>query len=116
MALASLSPKIKAAFRRDELNLDAARAFCIEPDHGKQDAAFRALGKPVTHAGQVRTLLTEGSLKASDRLVRFVGLEAYENAAGALTRDLFDPDTVFIAEPALITQLADLPMEAIQAE
>lgn len=116
LALASLSPKIKAAFRRDELNLDAARAFCIEPDHGKQDAAFRALGKPVTHAGQVRTLLTEGSLKASDRLVRFVGLEAYENAGGALTRDLFDPDTVFIAEPTLITQLADQRMEAIQAE
>ncbi len=116
LALAVLSPKVKAAYRRDDLNLDAARAFCIEPDHSKQDAVLRALGKPITHAGQVRNLLMQGSMKATDRLVRFVGLEAYENAGGALSRDLFDPDTIFIADPGLITRLADTRLETVREE
>lgn len=111
LALSDLSPKLKAAYRRSEINLDALRAFCIEPDHAKQDAALRALGKPVTHAGQVRALLTQGSMKATDRLVRFVGIEAYETAGGEVTRDLFDPDTVFIADPGLVTRLADERLE-----
>lgn len=112
LALANLSPRLKAAYRKGEINLEALRAFCIEPDHAKQDAALRALGKPVTHPGQVRALLTQGAMKTSDRLARFVGLEAYEAAGGPLTRDLFDPDACFIADPALVTRLADERMEA----
>jgi ParB family chromosome partitioning protein len=116
LALAGLSAKVKAAYRRDDINLDAARAFCIEPDHAKQDAVLRALGKPITHAGQVRALLMQGSMKATDRLARFVGLEAYEAAGGAVSRDLFDPDTIFIADPGLITRLADERLEGVRQD
>ena len=112
LALASLSAKVKAAYRRGDLNLDAARAFCIEPDHGKQDAALKVLGKPITHAGDVRALLTQGTMKASDRIARFVGLEDYELAGGALTRDLFDHDTVIVADPHLMTRLANDKLDA----
>lgn len=116
LAFAKLSPKIKAAYRRGELNLDSARAFCIEPAHDKQDAVLRALGKPITHAGQVRALLTQGAMKSTDRLVRFVGLDAYEAAGGALTRDLFDPDAVFVSDTDLIARLCDARLEQIRAD
>lgn len=114
IALAALSPKLKSAYRRGDLNLDAARAFCIEPDHVKQDAVFKALGKPVTSAGQVRALLSEGAMKSSDRIAVFVGLGAYEHAGGALTRDLFDDGNIFIADPDLMTRLANDKLESMR--
>ncbi len=54
LALAALSPKLKAAYRTGNLSLDAARAFCIEPDPTHQDAVFKALAKPVPQVTSIR--------------------------------------------------------------
>ena len=35
LALSALSPTLKDAFRKGELGLDAARAFCLVPDHDR---------------------------------------------------------------------------------
>ncbi len=107
LALAGLSPKIKAAWKRGDVSLEAARAFCLAEDHAQQEAVFRILGRPVTHAASVRARLMEGRMRASDRLARFVGLEAYELAGGAIVRDLFDADAVYVGDPALMTRLAE---------
>lgn len=115
LALAALSPKLKSAYRRADLSLDAARAFCIEPDHSKQEAVFKSMNKPVNHAASVRSHLTQGRMKSSDRLAKFVGLEAYELAGGGLTRDLFDDGAVFVNEPALMSRLADERLESIRS-
>jgi len=112
LALASLSPKIKTAWKRGDITLDAARAFCLAENHAQQDAVFRTLGKPVTHASSVRARLMEGQMRASDRLVRFVGIEAYEARGGAIRRDLFDTECVFIENPALIAELASAKIGA----
>ncbi|RYG31221.1 MAG: ParB/RepB/Spo0J family partition protein, partial [Burkholderiales bacterium] len=112
LALAKLAPKIKAAWKRGEVTLDAARAFCLVDDHAQQEAVFRSLGKPVTHAATVRARLMSDRMRAADRLAVFVGLEAYELAGGAVVRDLFDEDAVYIANPALMTQLAEQKLEA----
>jgi ParB family chromosome partitioning protein len=111
LALAKLSPKIKGAWKRGEITLDAARAFCLVEDHAQQEAVFRSLGKPVTHASTVRARLMGDRMRASDRLAIFVGLEAYEAAGGAIVRDLFDEDAVYIGDPALIAQLAEQKLE-----
>lgn len=116
MALSSLSPKIKAAYRRGDINLDAARAFCIEVDHTKQDAAYKALGTPITSAAQVRSLLSQGAMKASDRIALFVGLEVYETVGGALTRDMFDDANIIVADPDLMTRLANDKLDGMRAE
>ncbi|MFT3727880.1 MAG: ParB/RepB/Spo0J family partition protein [Terricaulis sp.] len=116
LALSALSPRIKSAYRREEINLDAARAFCIESDHRKQDEVFKALSKPVTSASQVRSMLTESSMNASDRVALLVGLAAYTAAGGVLTRDLFDEDTVLIADSALMTRLANEKLDAVRDE
>lgn len=111
LALAGLSPKIKAAWKRGDVSLEAARAFCLVEDHAQQEAVFKSLGRPVTHAGSVRARLMEGRMRASDRLARFVGLEAYELAGGAVVRDLFDADAVYVGDPALMTQLAEQKLD-----
>lgn len=107
LALAGLSPRIKAAWRRGDVSLEAARAFCLVDDHAQQDAVYRSLGKPVSHAQSVRARLMDGRMRATDRLAIFVGLEAYEAAGGKVLRDLFDEDAVFIDSPALMTKLAE---------
>ena len=87
LALAGLSPKIKAAWKRGEVSLEAARAFCLVEDHAQQDAVFPSHSRPITHPGSVRTRLMEGRMRTSDRLACYVGLEAYERTGGTLVRD-----------------------------
>lgn len=107
LALAGLSPRIKAAWKRGDVSLEAARAFCLVESHAQQEAVFKSLGRPVTHAGSVRARLMEGRMRASDRLAAFVGLEAYEQAGGAVLRDLFDAEAVYVENPALMAELAE---------
>lgn len=112
LALSGLSPRIKAAWKRGDITLDAAKAFCLVADHGQQDAVYRSMGRPVTSATSVRARLMDGRLRASDRLASFIGLPAYEAAGGKLVRDLFDVEAVFIDDPALLTKLAEDKLEA----
>lgn len=116
LALSKLSPKIKAAWKRGDVSLEAARAFCLVDDHAQQEAVYRSLGRPVTHAGSVRARLMDGRIRASDRWAVFVGLDAYEQAGGKLVRDLFDEDAVFIENPALLTKLAEDKLEVASAK
>lgn len=116
LALAGLSPRIKAAWKRGDVTLDAAKAFCLVEDHGQQDAVFRSLGKPVSHASSVRARLMDGRMRATDRLAVFVGVEAYEAAGGKVLRDLFDEEAVFIEAPALLTKLAEDKLDASRNE
>jgi len=115
LALCNLSPKIKSAWKRGDVTLDAARAFCLVEDHAQQEAVFKSLGKPITHASSVRARLMGDRMHARDRLATFVGLEAYEMAGGAILRDLFDADAVYIGDPALMTQLAERKLETYRA-
>jgi ParB family chromosome partitioning protein len=116
LALASLSPKLKAAYRKGDLALEAARAFCIEPDHARQEAVFKALGKPITHAANVRAHLTHGRMRGTDRLARLVGLDAYEAAGGTLTRDLFLESEIYVDDPALLSRLANEKLEVVRED
>jgi ParB family transcriptional regulator, chromosome partitioning protein len=116
LALASLSPKLKAAYRKGDLALEAARAFCLEPDHGRQEAVFKTLGKPVTHAANVRAHLTHGRMRGTDRLAQFVGLQAYEAAGGSLTRDLFLDTEIYVDDPALMARLANEKLEGFRED
>lgn len=106
LALGRLSPKIRAAYRKGELTLDVARAFCLTDDHSAQERLFKQLPKPVTHAASVRNALSGGRSPSTDRLARFVGLEAYEAAGGRIARDLFEEDVAFLEDGDLLQRLA----------
>jgi ParB/RepB/Spo0J family partition protein len=115
LALSALSPTLKDAFRKGELGLDAARAFCLVPDHKRQNAVFAIMPKPVSNAYAVRSYLTQGAVRASDRLAKFVGLEAYEAAGGIVRRDLFEEDLVFLDSPDVLNTLATSKLEELRA-
>jgi len=115
LALARLSPKIRAAYRKGDINLDVARAFAINDDHAAQERVFRQFAKPITHAASIRNALTVGRIPAHDRLARFVGAEAYEAAGGRLVRDLFEPDIVFFDDGELLQRLASERLDQMRA-
>jgi ParB family transcriptional regulator, chromosome partitioning protein len=112
LALAALSPLLKTAFRKGELSLDAARAFCLVGEHERQETVFGLMSKPITNAYAVRSYLTQHAVRASDKLARFVGTEDYEAAGGIVRRDLFEDDLVFLDSPDVLNQLAGEKLEA----
>jgi ParB family chromosome partitioning protein len=68
---------------------------------------------------QIRRLLTEGAVHASDKRARFVGAEAYQAEGGLILRDLFQPDDGgWWQDARLLDQLARerLEPEPIRAE
>ncbi len=115
LALAALSPTLKEALRKGELGLDAARAFCLVAEHERQDAVFAIMTKPVSNAYVVRSYLTQGAVRVTDRLAKFVGVEAYEEAGGIVRRDLFDDSLVFLDSPDLLNELATAKLEELRA-
>lgn len=106
LALGRLSPKIRAAYRKGDLTLDVARAFCLTDDHAAQERLFKQVPKPITHASSIRNALSGGRAPATDRLARFVGLEAYEAAGGRVVRDLFEDEVAFLEDGELLQRLA----------
>ena len=55
--------------------------------HGKRTSAGLGWDK---YAEIIRGLLTEGHVSANDRRAKFVGVDAYVAAGGAIIRDLFE--------------------------
>jgi ParB family chromosome partitioning protein len=69
----------------------------------------------------IRRLLTETTLRASDKRVLFVGIDAYEAAGGCVLRDLFQQDDGgWLQDPVLLDRLVGeklkVEAEAIAAE
>jgi ParB family transcriptional regulator, chromosome partitioning protein len=113
LALAHLSPRIRAAYRRGDLTLDVARAFCIG-DHEAQERVFKGLAKPITSAHAVRSALTQGRTPLSDRLALFVGVDAYTAAGGRIAKDLFEDNIAFLEDGELLQRLALEKAEALR--
>ncbi len=70
---------------------------------------------------QIRRMLTEGAVRASDKRARFVHVEAYEDAGGVILRDLFNVDDGgWLQDPGLldrlVTEKLNREVEIIQAE
>jgi ParB family chromosome partitioning protein len=93
LRLASVSPKLLEVYAEDGMTLDQLMAFTVNTDHERQEQVWESLQR--SHAKepyQIRRLLTESAVRASDKRVQFVGVAAYEAAGGAIMRDLFQAD------------------------
>lgn len=117
LKLASLSPRILDVLRADEMTLEQARALAISDDHAAQEQAWFEQSSWNRDPRSLRAFLTQAHVRATDRLVRFVGLEAYEQAGGTVLRDLFGEDaTTYLTDRALLVKLATGQLEAVAAE
>ncbi len=94
LKLVTVSPALLDAFGRDEMRLEQLMAFTVNGDHARQEQVWDAVAHSIHHNQpfQIRRLLTENTVKASDKRALFVGAESYLEAGGAITRDLFEVD------------------------
>jgi ParB family transcriptional regulator, chromosome partitioning protein len=68
-------------------------AFSVTAEHARQEQIWETVNKSgYDEPYQIRLLLTEGAVRASDKRARFVGLAAYEAASGNVLRDHFEED------------------------
>jgi ParB family chromosome partitioning protein len=113
LKLGRLSPLILDAYRNGEIDLEDAQAFAVSDDHTAQERVFNELSEYSRHPHTIRRLLTEGEVPASDKRVRFVGVEAYTAAGGTIRQDLFDDeDRCYLQDPALLDRLVSEKLSA----
>jgi ParB family chromosome partitioning protein len=93
LRLASVSPKLHEVYAEDGMTLEQLMAFSVTGDHARQEQVWEnACRSGHDEPYQIRRALTENTVRASDRRARFVGVDAYEQAGGAVERDLFQHD------------------------
>ena len=114
LKLASVSPKLLELYAEDGITLEQLMAFTLVADHARQEQVWEALARsPYKEAYQIRRMLTEGAVSASDKRVRFLGIEVYEAAGGGVGRDLFQADDGgWLEDPALLDRLVSEKLAA----
>lgn len=115
LRLARVSRAILAAYRSGDLALDQVQAFAVSDDHSAQERVLASLSSWRNGPEHIREALTQDVIAATDRRVRFVTLAAYEQAGGALRRDLFSEgeEGLFLEDAALLERLM---MQRLEAE
>jgi ParB family chromosome partitioning protein len=122
LRLASVSPRLLEAYADDAMTLDQLMAFTVATDHARQEQVWEAVQRGYSReAYTIRRMLTEDTVRASDKRALFVGLDSYVEAGGAIMRDLFQPDDGgWLQDPALLDLLVGEKLreekEAIEAE
>ena len=122
LRLAAVSPKLLDVYAEDEMTLDQLMAFTVNPDHERQEQVYEAIQRSYTRQPyEIKRMLTEGAVRASDKRAQFIGIESYEEAGGTVLRDLFQTDDGgWLQDAALLDQLVlaklDQEAEAVRAE
>lgn len=112
LRLSAVAPALIKAYRQDELTLDQLMAFAATEDHERQLQVFKTHRE--AHPSTIRRAMTETTVRADDRRVAFIGLEAYLAAGGVVVRDLFaDDEGGYLSNVALIDRLVDERLSAI---
>jgi ParB family chromosome partitioning protein len=115
LKLASVAPALLEVYAEDGMTLEQLMAFTVNLDHGRQVQVWDAVKNSWNKEPYaIRRMLTETSVRASDRRAVFVGIAAYEAAGGVVLRDLFQGDDGgWLEDPALLDRLV---ADNLQAE
>ena len=107
LRLASVSPTLLEIYADDGMTLEQLMAFTVSSDHARQEQVWEAVKDSwQKEPYQIRRMLTETSVRASDKRAVFIGVEAYEAAGGIVLRDLFQSDDGgWLQDPALLDRL-----------
>lgn len=122
LKLASVAPALLDVYAEDGMTLEQLMAFTVNPDHDRQMQVWDVISSSWNKEPfQIRRMLTETSVRASDRRAVFVGAEAYEAAGGTVLRDLFQGDDGgWLEDVALLDRLVadrlQCEAEAISSE
>jgi ParB family chromosome partitioning protein len=93
LRLASVSPQLHDVYADDGMTLEQLMAFSVTADQARQGQVWENVSRSGNDEPyQIRRMLTENTVRASDRRAQFVGLDDYEHAGGTILRDLFAHD------------------------
>lgn len=114
LKLSALAPSCLALLAKDEISVRTAQALTLTDDHEVQEQLVKQFGDS---DWQIRKALTLSKLDTSNGLFQFVGAEAYAQAGGSITRDLFNAkDEGFADSPELLMQLATSKLDRLADE
>ncbi|WP_372027423.1 ParB/RepB/Spo0J family partition protein [Tistrella mobilis] len=122
LKLASVSPALLDVYAEDGMTLDQLMAFTVSGDHERQEQVFERLKASYDRQPYaIRRMLIEGAVRAADKRVQFIGMDAYVVAGGPVLRDLFQGDDGgWLQDVALVDQMVaeklKVESEAIAAE
>lgn len=118
LRLASVAPSLLEVYGDDGMSLEQLMAFTVNENHARQEQVWEQLSQTYQpSAYQIRRLLTEDAIPASDRRVQFIGLDTYVEAGGYVMRDLFSSDQDgWLQDPALVEQLVNAKLTTIAEE
>jgi ParB family chromosome partitioning protein len=118
LRLAKVSPRLHDIYEQDGMKLDQLMAFTVTDDHARQEQVWAGLEHSWSkEPHQIRRMLTETTVRASDRRALFVGVEAYVAAGGIVLRDLFEADNGgWLQDPALLDRLVCDKLKSIADE
>lgn len=106
LALGSMAPEIRKAWRAGEIQRDVAQAFTATADQKKQAEVYKELKKAKRLYGyEIKRALVGGqrqSVKCAD--MALVGLDAYLAAGGTIAEDLFS-DEAEVESPEILNEL-----------
>src|SRR5712672_1201652 len=122
LRLASVSPKLHDVYADEGMTLERLMAFSVTADQARQEQAWDNVSRSGNDEPyQIRRMLTENTVRASDRRALYVGIDAYQQAGGPVLRDLFENDDGgWLQDVALLDRLVNEKLkaeaEAIAAE
>ncbi|AMK21708.1 ParB/RepB/Spo0J family partition protein [Sphingobium sp. TKS] len=93
LRLAAAAPSLLEVYAEDGMTLEQLMAFTVSEDHARQEQVWEAIRDSwQNEPWQIRRMLTETTVRASDKRALFVGSDVYEAAGGIVLRDLFQSD------------------------
>lgn len=95
LRLTTVSPMLLDLYVEEQITYGQLTAFSIVQDHARQEQVWDIMSRGHGYLREpyhIRRMLTETAVEADDFRVVFVGIDAYERAGGAVTRDLFQQD------------------------
>jgi ParB family chromosome partitioning protein len=122
LRLASVSPKLHEVYAEDGMTLEQLMAFSVTADHARQEQVWENVSRSgYDEPYQIRRMLTENTVRGSDRRAQFVGVDAYQHAGGGVLRDLFEHDNGgwlqdVVLLDRLVTEKLKAEAETIAAE
>jgi ParB family transcriptional regulator, chromosome partitioning protein len=112
LKLANVAPELMKAYRAGSATLEQMMTLALTDDQALQLKIWKAAKQDwQRRPHELRMAIVAKETRMDSKLGKFVGVEAYEQAGGAVRRDLFGSD-VFLQDGALLNKLALAKLEA----
>jgi ParB family chromosome partitioning protein len=117
LKLARVSPRLIEALKREEASLDQLAALAFSDDHAAQEKAFFDAPDWARTPERLKAQLAQAHVQETDKLARFVGIEAYQAEGGTIVSDLFaeanGDDTRYLSDRHLLVRLAAAKLQPV---